>query len=344
LKQKSTILITGAAGFIGSQLGHSLAREGHRVRLLDNMSFGHLDNLIIEGKPFGEFYGRDIRDRDLSPCFKEVDTVFHLAGISALPSNQINPYEAYDNNVSGTANILENARAHGVKRVIFSSTSAVYEKNNKIPMKESDQVQPDLVYAMTKSAAEEVCTGFAMNYGMDIAIMRFFNVYGPHQDFKRVSPPFTSYVARELAADRTPTLYNNTDAKRDYVHVDDVIRLLKIVANSDEHLRADIFNVCSGQGYSVPEIYSLFLHISGKDLAAHYEDPRRFWRAYPQLHQGPFPLDPSRIEKEVYKHCIGDPTRTRDRFGWTPSIDLESGLKTVYQYALDHMSDFKSSP
>nr|MDP9412590.1 NAD-dependent epimerase/dehydratase family protein [Pseudomonadota bacterium] len=122
------ILITGGAGFVGSQLGKHLHGMGHEIVLLDNMSFGHLDNLLLDGAPFGQFVCKDIRDPDLAAQMQGVDTVFHLAGIAALPVCQQDPRAAYDVNVAGVGNVLEAARRAGVRRVIFSSTSAVYEK------------------------------------------------------------------------------------------------------------------------------------------------------------------------------------------------------------------------
>ena len=126
------ILITGGAGFIGSQLGFRLFNEGHDVLLLDNMSYGHEDNLTIDGKTFGTFIKSDVRDKgDMMKYTKGVDCVFHFAGIAPLPDCQIDPYNAVDVNVSGTANVLEASRINGVKRVVFASTSAIYENNEK---------------------------------------------------------------------------------------------------------------------------------------------------------------------------------------------------------------------
>src|SRR5438105_2445018 len=132
------IVITGGAGFIGSQLGKSFVDEGHEVILLDNMSYGYLDNLFVDGKTFGKFVGLDIRSPELPRHFEGVDTVFHFAGISALPVCQEKPHYAVDVNVGGTCNVLESARLAGVRRVVFASTGAIYESNTKFPQSESD--------------------------------------------------------------------------------------------------------------------------------------------------------------------------------------------------------------
>lgn len=327
------VIITGGAGFVGSQLGRRLSAEGHDVVLLDNMSYGHLDNLVVDGATFGRFVCRDIRDPQAAALYEGADCVFHLAGIAALPANQLDPREAYDVNVGGTGAVLEAARRAGVRRVVFSSTSAIYEKTKAPVLRESDPVQPDLVYASTKLAAEQLCRGFAANYGMDVVVCRFFNVFGPHQDIQRTSPPFTSYVARELAHDRAPVLFNATDARRDYVHVDDVIALLAAMMRAEGRYAADVFNICTGQGHSVPELYRTFQHVSGKTIAAVYDDPGKFWDRYPALFAGPFPLSRERIVEEVYKNAVGSNEKARAAFGWAPQADIAAGLRSVYEDA-----------
>ena len=231
------IVITGGAGFIGSQLGNNLHKQGHEVILLDNMSFGHEDNLIIDGKKFGTFILDDIRNKSIFNHTKGADYVFHFAGIAPLPNCQENPYNASEINVAGTANVLEACRVNGVKRVIFASTSAIYENNYKFPSKEEDLVNPDLIYATTKLQCEYLCHSFASSYGMEIVCLRFFNVYGPHQDFKRKQPPLIGYLIREFMLGNSPILHSNGEQKRDYVYIDDLINMCHIVMT---HNRSNI--------------------------------------------------------------------------------------------------------
>ncbi|KAE9368586.1 UDP-glucose 4-epimerase [Stipitochalara longipes BDJ] len=335
------ILITGGAGFVGSQLGHSLHKQGHKVILLDNMSFGHLDNLIINGSTFGRLVVEDIRAplRKLIAHMSGVDTIYHFAGIAALPVNQADPHFAYDVNVGGTGNILEAARQSGVRRVIFASTSAIYEMTKSASgiFGEEDPVAPNLVYSMTKDAAENLCKAYSTNYGLDIIIVRFFNIYGPHQDFKRLSPPFTSYLATTLAKGQTPVLFNSsTTALRDYVFSADLIALLEAMLVKEKKYNADIFNACSGVGFSAPDIFSMMKKHSGKTIDAIYDSPEKFWAKYPALTESQYPLAPSRITKEVYKMSVGNPAKTEGEFGWTAKTELEDGLKTIYQYTVEH--------
>lgn len=328
------IAITGGAGFIGSQLGQRLVQEDHDVLLVDNMSFGHLDNLIADGCPFGRFLAKDVRDLDVENHFEGTDCVFHFAGIAALPVCQSQPMLAIDVNVGGTAQVLESARRANVRRVVFSSTSAVYENTQSQIYTENDPVNPDLVYACSKRMSEELCESYARNYGMDIIVCRFFNVYGPHQDIERPSPPFTSYVARELVCGRAPVLFNASDVRRDYVHAHDVIELLLKMHKSESRFAAERFNVCSGQGYSVPELYRIFREVSGKTIDAEFRDAAQFWDRYHDLFKGNFPLRRVRVTKEVYKEAIGSNRKAMEIFGWTPSIDIRSGLESVYLDAM----------
>jgi len=332
-KDAKRIVITGGGGFIGSQLGYEFWRQGWQVVLLDNLWAGHVDNLVVDGKLFGHFIAKDIRVPNLAEYLEGAEFVFHFAGIAALPICQTEPQFAYDVNTSGTANVLEAARKVGVKRVLFSSTSAVYECSENEIQKESDPVNPNLVYASTKLAAERICKSYAKNYGMDIIIVRFYNVYGPHQDFRRKSPPFTSYIARELVAGRAPILFNKSPAKRDYVHSFDVIRLLVKMIKSEKRYSGEIYNVASGKGYSVPELYGIMRDIAKVDIDAVYKKPETFWNAYECLFEEPYPFSRDRVRKEVDKNVVADVTKTRKEFSWKTEYNIQEGLRSVYEYA-----------
>jgi UDP-glucose 4-epimerase len=327
------ILITGGAGFIGSQLGKHLSKLGHDVTLLDNMSDGYQDNIIDNGKILSKFVLMDIRDPSLFSIMSGIDIVFHFAATSSLPKCQQNPLAAYDNNVMGLINVLEAAKENSVDRVIFSSTSAVYENNDQLPFLEGDSVSPDLVYASSKLAGEKVCSSYSSCYGMDIVITRFFNIYGEHQDIHRTMPPFVSYLAKEVYFDRAPILFNETDSVRDYVYVEDIIASLLFVMNSSLNFNSDIFNLCSGSAYSVKEIVALYSEISGKKIKPVYRDPSLFWDKFPALFIGKKPLSRQRIEKEVYKNSIGSGDKFYNQFGFRPKVSMEDGLRSVFEFS-----------
>lgn len=326
------IIITGGAGFIGSQLGYNLHQEGHEVVLVDDMSFGYEDNLTIDGKPFGTFIKADVRTDQMIEIFKNADTVYHFAGISALPVCQENPYYAIEVNVAGTANVLEAARLNNVRRVIFASTSATYENNTTFPVKESDPVHPHLIYSCSKQQAEILCSAYYKTYGMEVVVVRFFNVYGPHQDFKRVSPPLTSYLIRCFLEGKQPILHSSGTQKRDYVYVDDLNRLNKLCMTHPA-APGEVFNAASGQSYSVLEIYDVLAQAFDTDIEPVFQAASKFWDRYPRLFEGARPFPAQLLEKEVNKFSLGDTAHTWAKIGWKAEISLQEGMGRTAMYA-----------
>jgi UDP-glucose 4-epimerase len=336
----SKILITGGAGFIGSQLGYQLKQEGNEVILVDNLSYGRLDNLIIDGETFGTFHCVDIRSKDIYTLMKDVDYVFHFAGIAPLPDCQSNPCEAIDVNVAGTANVLDAARYNGVKKVIFSSTSAIYENNKTFPSKETDEVNPTLIYSNSKLQSEMLCKSFVNNYGLDVVILRFFNVYGPHQDLKRKHPPLIGYVIRELFYGRTPILHSDGKQERDYVYMQDVIDLCKIVMRKED-ISGEIFNVATSKAYSVRDLYKIIADYMKSDVQPEYNDAKDFWEKYPSLYEGKLILKSEILEKEVNKFALGTNDKSKDLLGWEPKVSINQGLINSINYAVKLLSGDK---
>lgn len=326
------IVITGGAGFIGSQLGHKLHTEGYEVVLVDDMSFGYQDNLTIEGKTFGTFIKADIRTKEIFEILKDTDTVFHFAGISALPVCQENPYYAIEVNVAGTANVLEAARLNNVRRVIFASTSAIYENNTSFPLKESDEVHPHLIYSCSKQQGEILCKSFFKTYGLEVVIVRFFNVYGPHQDYKRVSPPLTSYLIKCFLQGKQPMLHSSGTQKRDYVYVDDLNRLNMLCMTHPE-APGNIFNAASGNSYSVLEIYEILAKAFDTEIKPAFQAASKFWDKYPKLFEGTRPFPQHLLEKEVNKYSLGDTTHTQDIIGWKAEVSLQEGMNKTALFA-----------
>ena len=327
------IMITGGAGFIGSQIGWFLSNRGHEITLLDNMSYGHEDNLTIDGKQIGTFIEDDIRSEDFDKHVAGMDAVIHLAGIAPLPDCQTSPYWAYDNNVGGTLNVFESCRKNNISKVIFASTSAVYENCSNMPfVEEIVEKEPDLIYPMTKRNCEWICKSYSDNYGLDIVTLRFFNTYGPHQDFKRKHPPLMGYITKCLLENTNPTFHSDGHQKRDYIYVDDISRMVEIILSKDS-LSGEVFNVSSGNSFSVRDIYEVYQEKFDINLPATFQEAEKFWDRYPELYEGSNPLSKDRLVKEVNKSSVGSYSKAEKILGWTPQVSLEDGIRACVDYA-----------
>lgn len=325
-----SILITGAAGFIGSQLAYRLWKNKEDVILIDNFSYGHEDNLTFEDCDFRDkIIKMDIRDREgIKKLFQEnnIEYVYNIAGIAPLPDCQLNPQEAIDVNLTGFVNILENARLSGVKKVIQASTNAMYENETVFPTVEDKFNLPTLIYPNTKYAAERFAESFCKTYGMNVTCLRFANVYGPHIDCLRKQPPFVAYMIRELYYDRTPIFHSNGEQRRDYIYVDDLIDLAILVQKSAGF---DAVNVSSNKNYSVNEMYALAQEIMGKNIKAEYATDAHYWEKYEGLYNGKYPIKESILNHEINKYSLCDNTFAKEKYGWIPKVTMQEGLKKM---------------
>lgn len=323
------ILLTGAAGGIGSTLGYYLFKKGHTLTLIDNLRNGYEENLTINGETFGKFYNLSICDLNIVELLKgEYDCIIHLAAITALPDCETNAVETVNVNVSGTMNILECARKWNVPHVIFSSTSAVYENNKEKLFTENLDINPRLWYSLSKKMAEEICESYRINYDMPITTLRFFNVFGPRQDIHRKHPPLINYIVRELRNNSSPILHSDGQQKRDYVHVDDVVRLIDICLQKKPN---DTFNVCSGTLISVNEIVDCICQIFGSDIKPLYRDASKLWDNYPELFDGPYSLSKKIVAKETNKYSRGSYEKAKQILNWEPNTDIKSLIKKVVE-------------
>ena len=338
------ILITGAAGFIGSQLAHKLWKQVAELILIDNFSYGKMDNLEFEDHNFAdEIIRMDIRNKEgIEDLFKDgdIDYIYHIAGIAPLPDCQINPTEAIDVNVSGTVNLLENSRRFGIKKFIFASTNAMYENEIEFPTVENNFRQPTLIYPNTKYAAERFCESYCRTYGMNVTCLRFSNVYGPHIDCLRKQPPFVAYMIRELYYDRTPIFHSDGNQRRDYIYVDDLVDLALLVQNGEGF---DCVNVASNINYSVNEMYSIAKKIMDKNIKADYADDIHYWEKYPELYEGVYPIKSEILAHEINKYSLCDNRYARKKYGWSPKIGMEEGLRRVIENECALLSKMKEN-
>lgn len=325
------VIITGGAGFIGSQLGYHLHNEGYEVILIDNMAFGYMDNVIVEGKRFGKFIIADVLDPRVRKYIQDAHALFHFAALSALPVCQSDPQRSMEVNVAGTAAMLEAARLGNVRRFLFASTSAVYENNNEEVYTEDLPVNPHLHYSLSKYQSELLTKAVAATYGLEVVIFRFFNVFGPHQDFRRKSPPFTSYIVREIVNGRAPILHSDGKQSRDYIFLSDLLTLVTLGMESPK-AKGETFNVASGKAYSVREMYKIVADEMNSDIKPVYHSSEKFWDAYPQMFEGTRPIKKEILVKEVNKHVLGSTAKAEKLLGWKPKVSMKEGLHQMVQF------------
>lgn len=273
-----TILVSGGAGYIGSHTVQTLINEGEDVIIIDNLQTGNSCLL----NPHAKFYLGDIKDKmflDHVFTLEKIEAVMHFASDSIVNESIINPQKYYDNNITGIKTLLEIMTKHNVKKIIFSSSAAVYEENNTIPIKEENATNPTNPYGETKLISEKILQNFGKNQNINYVILRYFNVAGADKSGKlgELHNPETHLIPLilQVANNQKSKLkiygnsYNTKDGTsiRDYVHVTDVAG-----ANikSLNYLRAgytsEIFNVGSGRGYSVSEIINLIKEVTKKEI------------------------------------------------------------------------------
>lgn len=326
------ILITGAAGFIGSQLAYRFWKNGDELILIDNFSYGRMDNLEFPDHSFkDEIIKMDIRNKDgIADLLKpgDVDYIYNIAGIAPLPDCQLDPCDAIDVNINGFVNLLEAGRKYGIRKLIQASTNAMYENETEFPTKEDVFKHPTLIYPNTKYCAERFAQSFCDTYGMNVTCLRFANVYGPHIDCLRKQPPFVAYMIRELYYDRIPVFHSDGNQRRDYIYVDDLISLAIAVQDSKGF---DCVNASSNINYSVNEMYDIAQKIMGKSIKQVYADDAHYWEKYSGLYEGAYAIKEEILNHEINKYSLCDNTYAREKYGWTPKVSMEDGLKSVIE-------------
>ena len=323
------ILITGAAGQIGSGLSRLLIENGHDLTLVDNLRNGYLENLKDDANEvIAPFYEVDITSQDFfTECGGNYDVIIHLAAITSLPDCESNPLETLRINVSGTANVLEFARKFDVPHVVFASTSAIYENNDTDVFTEDLEVNPRLYYSLSKKMSEELIHSYRENYGMTVTILRFFNVFGPDGDQTRPNPPLLNFAYRELSHDRQPILSGDGEQVRDFIWVKDVVRMLELCMQKQPN---DVFNVCSGVTVSVNQMSQWVAEALGKEhIGLGHKPASELWSTYPEMFEGAYPLDKGLVAKETTRYSKGSFEKAERILGWRPHTDMESLVKKV---------------
>ena len=305
------ILVTGGAGFIGSNLTEALLREGHSVRVLDNFSTGKKENLAFEKKyPGFEIIEGDIVEQKVCRAAMEaVDYVFHEAALPSVQQSVEDPLTSNRVNVEGTLNILVAAKNAGVKRVIFASSCAIYGDDPTLPKREEMAPDPLSPYALGKYVGERYGRLFSRLYGLETVSLRYFNVFGPRQspesDYAAVIPKFIDALLRG----NSPIVYGDGEQSRDFVFVEDVVRA-NLLAMSHGHLHGEVLNVASGKGLSLNDLLSVLGDILDSKVSPVFREPR-----------------PGDI-----RHSRGDGQKAKGLLDFTPTVGMKTGLEKTIAY------------
>ncbi len=252
-------LITGAAGFLGSALANQLAREGHQVRGLDDLSTGDPQALA----PDVHFTRGDVSDRPkLWTLLQEVDVVYHLAARVSVPESILYPRDYNQVNVGGTVALMEAMRDVGVGRVVLASSGAVYGNVGEQPLSESATPKPSSPYAVSKLAAEYYVRTIGGLWGIGTVSLRVFNAYGPGQHLPASHPPVVPYFLRQAQRGGTLVVQGDGQQTRDYVYVDDVVSAM-VAASTAPEIDGQVINVGSGVETSVRDLVKLVLEVTG---------------------------------------------------------------------------------
>ena len=256
------ILVTGGAGFIGSNIVDRLVELGNSVTVIDNESSDAHEKFYWNQS--AKNYKLDICDyKEIRPLFDGVDYVFHLAAEARIQPAILNPLRAVKTNSLGTATVLQCAREAGVKRVMYSSTSSAYGFN-PIPNKE-DQLDDCLnPYSVSKVSGEKLCTMYTNLFNVETVIFRYFNVYGPREPMRGQYAPVVGIFRRQVDSGELLTIVGDGEQRRDFTHVDDVVdaNILAATASIDKKLLGTVFNIGSGVNHSINEIAKMYNHES----------------------------------------------------------------------------------
>ncbi|GAB4522977.1 MAG: SDR family NAD(P)-dependent oxidoreductase [Anaerolineales bacterium] len=294
-------LITGAAGFLGSTLANTLAREAHEVRALDDLSTGdpaalHEDVMFTRG---------DVNDRPkLWTLLQGVDCVYHLAARVSVPESILYPREYNAVNVGGTVSLMEAMRDVGVKRVVYVSSGAVYGDQNQQPLSEEMRPRPRSPYAVSKLAGEFYVRTIGMLWGIETVVLRVFNAYGPGQHLPASHPPVIPNFLRQALRGGTLVTHGNGTQTRDYVFVDDVVNAL-VAASTAPQAVNEIINVGSGTETSVQALVEMVIRLTQSRATI---------------------VQNSHTASGVARMCA-DIQRARTLLGYMPRVSLEEGLR-----------------
>jgi UDP-glucose 4-epimerase len=309
-------LVTGGCGFIGSHLVDRLIDEGHEVIVIDNKSA--ISNEKFYYNSSARYYEYDICDYDaIFPLFQNVDWVFHLAAESRIQPVIDKPQLATEVNVLGTCNVLEASRRNGVKRFMYSSTSAVYGLNNIIPLNERMKTDCLNPYSYTKVCGEQLCEMYYKMWDLETVIFRYFNVYGERQPIKGQYAPVVGLFIEQVKRGEAMTIVGDGEQRRDFTYVLDIVDANVRAAKTENDIFGTVMNIGTGHNVSVNELSKMI----SKNMTQ----------------KGYTVLDPVHIPERVgeARETKADNNKIRTTLGWEPTTTIEEWL-SKYHYTFSY--------
>jgi nucleoside-diphosphate-sugar epimerase len=304
------ILVTGGAGFIGSNLADELIRRGAKVTIIDNLITGFPENLEEITGDF-EFIEGDVADAEVIwRATNGIDFIFHEAALPSVPRSVADPVETHNACVNGTFNVLNAARESGVKRVIYAASSSAYGDQQTLPKVETMAPEPLSPYAAAKLTGEYYCRVFAEVYGLETFSLRYFNVFGPRQN---PSSQYSGVISRFIDAfmkGGSPVIYGDGQQSRDFTYIDNVvdanIRAMEATSGSGQ-----VMNVANGERVSLLELVEVMKNVTGRtDVNVDFQSERL----------------------GDVKHSQADNSRAKEWLGYTKLIGLEEGIKRTIEW------------
>ena len=303
-------LVTGGAGFIGSHIAQRMAKEGHQVVILDNLSTGRLENLETFADRV-DFVEGDVRDAALlRELARGCELVFHQAAVVSVPYSVEHPQESHDVNIQGTLNALLAARDAGARRLVFASSAAIYGEEPVLPKAEQMRPTPISPYAVEKITGEHYLGAFHQLYGLQTVALRYFNVFGPRQDPSSPYSGVISIFVDRLLRQEDPMIFGDGEQYRDFVFVQDVVQA-NLLAAAHDAAPGKVFNVGRGERTSLNQLVEILSRLTGYQASPTHGEPRA----------------------GDIRESLADITRIRQTLGYEPEVEVEEGLAALVEYA-----------
>jgi len=306
-------LVTGGAGFIGSHIAAALLKTGARVRVIDDLSTGHVENLDEIGGDI-DFVNASITDfGSLSRALEDVELVFHEAAIPSVPRSVIRPSETHEASVNGTFSLLLAARDRKVRRIVYAASSSAYGDQAESPKHEGMRPDPLSPYAVAKLVGEYYCQVFTRSYGLETVSLRYFNVFGPRQDPGSQYSGVISRFLLALESGERPVIYGDGEQTRDFTYIANVIDANLRAAESTAAV-GKVINIANGESVTVNQVLGTLQRLTDRtDVSAEYAEERA----------------------GDVRHSLADLKVAKSLLGYSPSVGLEEGLRLTLEWWKD---------